>query len=110
MYYIMATNKPRKVAVSVTLDPDLHARCRRLAQAYDINWSQVARETFSGLADMLERAEAAFMVDGSDGASADLKAQLKSFYFDSLSSLSSLPSQSPSPELLSKAVSAKPKK
>lgn len=97
----MAPRRGKKVTVTLSLDPDLWAKCQRLRAAYGVSWSQVAQQAFAGIVEMLERAEVAYSVDGPDAVSDDLKRQLDSLYFESLSSLSSS-EVFPSPKVPSK--------
>jgi hypothetical protein len=99
--FFMAPRRGRKATVTLSLDPDLWVKCQRLRAAYGVSWSQVAQQAFAGIVEMLERAEAVHAVDGSDGVSDDLKRQLDSLYFESLSSLASS-EVFPSPKVPSK--------
>ena len=49
--------KKRRCKVSLTLDPELWAKCKEKGEKYDLNWSQIAEEAFLAVLLQLEQVE-----------------------------------------------------
>lgn len=66
-----------KQKITLTINPETWQRCKALGKTYDVNWSEVAEQTFDAFLVLLEQLEQ-IRRDNPDGASLPLlKAELR---------------------------------
>ena len=74
--------KKRRCKVSLTLNPDLWARCKEKGEEYGLNWSQIAEETFLAVLLQLEQIENVVKSVPSDLEASVVKSKLKNYIND----------------------------
>ena len=74
--------KKRRCKVSLTLNPDVWARCKEKGEKYDLNWSQVAEEAFLAVLLQLEQVENIVESVPPDLEASVIKSKLKNYIND----------------------------
>ena len=74
--------KKRRCKVSLTLNPDVWARCKEKGEKYDLNWSQVAEEAFLAVLLQLEQVENIVESVPPDLEASVVKSKLKNYIND----------------------------
>ena len=71
--------KKKRCKVSLTLNPDLWARCKEKSEEYGLNWSQIAEEAFLAVLLHLEQIENTVKSVSSDLEASVVKSKLKNY-------------------------------